>query len=201
MSCKLFAGIIISSLDGLLQLNADAVLFRAPGVAMALFLLKKHMREQCWSSSNILRVSKKREMFYSVKTLPSGIFLLFPAMASFKTFFWSRTINNAPELQQSCSRWNPFPAEECRRIGWQLLEEHNKMDSTELWNLESIHSSINQVAYYRMQASSVSVKICWLWWMISSACWTICSNRQRGASLSCRRLRPEAAWQPAVLRK
>ncbi|MEI9945168.1 MAG: hypothetical protein WDN26_13230 [Chitinophagaceae bacterium] len=42
-----------------------------------------------------------------------------------------------------------FPYTDCFEIGQQVLEEHNKINSVELWNLESIHSTINQVAYYK----------------------------------------------------
>jgi hypothetical protein len=136
------------SLDGLLQLNADAVLFQAPGVSNGFIPFEKHMQGML-EQFKYFTSFRKKEIFYLCKDTPFWYFFLFPAMASFKTFFWSRTINNAPELQQELFSLESFPAEECRRIGWQLLEEHNKMDSTELWNLESIHSSINQVAYYR----------------------------------------------------
>ena len=42
-----------------------------------------------------------------------------------------------------------FPYTECYQIGQNVLEEHNRISSVELWNLESIHSTINQVSYYR----------------------------------------------------
>lgn len=136
------------SLDGLLQLNSEAVLFQAPGVSNGNIPFEKHMLGML-EQFKYFNSFKKREIFYLAKDAPFWYFFLFPAMASFKTFFWSRTINNEPSLQREQFSLEIYPAEECRRIGTLLLEEHNKMDSTELWNLESIHSSINQVAYYR----------------------------------------------------
>lgn len=136
------------SLDGLLQLNSEAVLFQAPGVSNRYIPFAKHMQGML-EQFKYFNSFRKREILYLCKDTPFWYFFLFPAMASFKTFFWSRTINNEPELQQELFSLETFPGEECRQIGWQLLDEHSRMDSTELWNLESIHSSINQVAYYR----------------------------------------------------
>lgn len=136
------------SLDGLLQLNSEAVLFQAPGVSNGYIPFAKHM-EGMLAQFRYFNSFKKREIYYLCKDTPFWYFFLFPAMACFKTFFWSRTINNEPELQQQKFSLESFPAEECRKTGWLLLEEHSKIDATELWNLESIHSSINQVAYYR----------------------------------------------------
>lgn len=136
------------SLDALLQLNSEAVLFQAPGVSNGYVPFAKHMQGML-EQFKYFNSFKKREILYLCKDTPFWYFFLFPAMASFKTFFWSRTINNEPELQQEMFSLEKFPAEECKQIGWQLLEEHSQMNSTELWNLESIHSSINQVAYYR----------------------------------------------------
>lgn len=136
------------SLDALLQLDSEAVLFQAPGVSNGNIPFEKHMQGMLEQFKYFNRF-KKREILYLAKDAPFWYFYLFPAMASFKTFFWSRTINNEPGLQREQFSLETYPAEECRRIGTLLLQEHNKMDSTELWNLESIHSSINQVAYYR----------------------------------------------------
>jgi len=92
---------------------------------------------------------KQSEIHYLCKDAPFWYFYLFPEMAAFKTFFWSKTINNEPGLADKLFSLGEFPYEDCFAIGRQILEEHSRMNTIELWNLESIHSSINQVAYYR----------------------------------------------------
>jgi len=83
------------------------------------------------------------------KDAPFWYFYLFPAMSAFKTFFWSKTIHNHPGLANKQFSLQEYPYHDCFAIGQQILEEFNQIPSIELWNLESIHSSINQVAYYR----------------------------------------------------
>ncbi len=42
-----------------------------------------------------------------------------------------------------------FPYHDCFLLGQQVLKEYNQIPSVELWNLESMHSTLNQIAYYR----------------------------------------------------
>ena len=91
---------------------------------------------------------KDRQIHYLCKDAPFWYFYLFPEMAAFKTFFWSRTINNDPSLTNKQFSMEEFPYSDCFKVGQEILEEHNRMGSVELWNLESIHSTINQIAYY-----------------------------------------------------
>ncbi len=136
------------SLDQLLQLQNESVLFDAPGMngtsSDFTDYMKAMLRQFTYFNS-----FKNRELFYLCKDAPIWYFYLFPELAAFKTFFWSKTINNQPELSNQSFSYSEYPYEECFAIGQQVLEEHNKISSVELWNLESIHSTINQIAYYR----------------------------------------------------
>jgi hypothetical protein len=136
------------SLDHVLQLKTGSVLFDAPGIngepADHLAYMKAMLEQFRYFSS-----FKNAEINYLCKDAPFWYFYLFPEIASFKTFFWAKTINNDPSLNNKLFSLEEYPYKDCFAIGQQILEEHNKINSVELWNLESIHSTINQVAYYR----------------------------------------------------
>lgn len=136
------------SLDQLLQLKNDSVLFQAPGIAHRSIPFADHMRGML-EQFKYFNSFKQREIYYLCKDAPFWYFYLFPGMAAFKTFFWSKTINNEPALADKSFSLEEYPFEDCFAIGRQILEEHSLMNTVELWNLESIHSSINQIAYYR----------------------------------------------------
>jgi hypothetical protein len=70
-------------------------------------------------------------------------------MAAFKTFFWCKTINNDPSLADKSFSLDEYPFTDCFSIGQQILSEHCRMNTIELWNRESIQSTINQIAWYR----------------------------------------------------
>lgn len=136
------------SIDQLLQLENNSVVFQAPGITNGAVPFVQHMKGML-EQFQYFNSFKQRDIHYLCKDAPFWYFYLFPAMAAFKTFFWSKTINNEPALSDQTFSLKEFPFDDCFAIGQQILAEHSRMDTVELWNLESIHSSINQVAYYR----------------------------------------------------
>jgi transcriptional regulator with XRE-family HTH domain len=136
------------SLDQLLQLKTESILFNAPGLNGNTANFEEYMKAML-AQFNYFNSFTKREIYYLCKDAPIWYFYLFPELAAFKTFFWSKTINNQPELANKKFSIKAFPYTDCFILGQQVLDEHNKINSVELWNLESIHSTINQIAYYR----------------------------------------------------
>lgn len=136
------------SLDHLLQLQSESVLFQAPGMNGAVNNYSDYMKSML-AQFKYFNSFKAKEIQYLCKDSPYWYFYLFPEMAAFKTFFYSKTINNHPALRNASFSLQEFPFTECYNIGQQILEEHCHLNSVELWNLESIHSTINQIAYYR----------------------------------------------------
>lgn len=136
------------SIDQLLQLQNDSVLFDAPGMNTVpgefVEYVKGMLKQFTYFNS-----FKSKEFLYLCKDVPIWYFYLFPEMAAFKTFFWSKTINNHPELIHKAFSLKEYPYEDCFAVGQQVLQLHNLIPSIELWNLESIHSTINQVSYYK----------------------------------------------------
>ena len=136
------------SIDKLLHLENETVLFQAPGVTSANGEHSDYLQGML-QQFKYFNSFKSKEIQYLCKDVPFWYFYLYPEMAAFKTFFWSRTINNHPSLANKKFSLQEFPFQECYLLGQQLLYEFNEIPSVELWNLESINSTINQVAYYK----------------------------------------------------
>lgn len=136
------------SIDQMLQLQNDSVLFNAPGLTNptdeVINYLKGILRQFMYFNS-----FKRAEIHYLCKDIPLWYIYLFPAMAAFKTFFFSKSINNHPELSNKKFSLEEYHFKDCFDVGQQILLEHSKLHSVELWNLESINSAINQIAYYK----------------------------------------------------
>ncbi len=136
------------SLDKLLQLENESVLFDAPGMngnpgefvgyMKAMLMQFKHFNS-----------FKSKELYYLCKDSTLWNFYLFPELAAFKTFFWSKTINNQSSLSNKIFSLEEYPYTDCYLLGQQVLQEYNQIPCVELWNLESMQSTINQLAYYR----------------------------------------------------
>lgn len=136
------------SLDQVLQLQNDAVVFRAPDINHNGLPFEDYLRGMLKQLKYFNSFHDKR-MLYFCKDMTFFHFYLFPEIASFKTFFWIKTILNNAAYGQKKFSLAEFPFTDCLAIGQQIISEYNLIPSTELWNLESINSSISQIQYYR----------------------------------------------------
>jgi hypothetical protein len=136
------------SLDQVLQLQNDTVVFQAPEINHKSFpfweMLKGMLAQLKYFNS-----FEKRQMLYLCKDLPIWHFYLFPEIGAFKTFFWVKTIQNHPDYSHKLFSLSEFPFDDCFAIGQQIIKEYNQIPCVELWNLESINSTISQIKFYR----------------------------------------------------
>lgn len=137
------------SIDQLLKLQNESVLFQAPGMTDGHKEFIHYLKGMLGQFNYFNSFKTKKEIRYLSKDAPFWYFYLYPELAAFKTFFWSKTINNHPDLSNKLFSLKEYPFEDCFAVGQEILKLHAKIDCIELWNLESIHSTINQIAYYR----------------------------------------------------
>ncbi|MEO6538917.1 MAG: helix-turn-helix domain-containing protein, partial [Ferruginibacter sp.] len=136
------------SLDQLLQVENDTVVFNAPEINEADPDFREYLKGVL-QQMKYFNSFAKREMLYQCKDAPVFYFYLFPEIGAFKTFCWVKTVLNYSEYQDKIFSLDAFPFEECNQIGQQIIKEYNNLPSTELWNLETLNSTINQLEYYR----------------------------------------------------
>lgn len=135
------------SLDEMLSLKNESVLFQAPGLNGHKLSYMEYL-QQMLGQFNYFNSFPSKKMFYLCKDIPFWYFFLFPDMAAFKSFVWMKTIYNDPGLQSKKFSIAEFPIQEYFRIGQEVIELYNLMPSQELWNYESINSTTNQISYY-----------------------------------------------------
>jgi len=136
------------SIDQLLQLENETVIFTAPGLNGKQVSMKEYLQNGLGLLKHF-NSFKQKSLHYICKDSPIWYFYLFPALAAFKTFFWSKTIYDEPALQSKQFSMDEFSYPDCFAIGQQMLREHARYDTTEIWNNETMHSTISQIAYYR----------------------------------------------------
>ncbi len=136
------------SLDQLLQLQNDSVVFRAPDLGKENFsfvdVLKSILQQLKHFNS-----FKHRQMLYLCKDMPIWQFYLYPELAAFKTFVWAKSIHNEPLYAGKLFSLEEFKNEDCLKTGRQIIQEYNQIPSVELWNEESINSTLNQIKFYK----------------------------------------------------
>lgn len=136
------------SVDQVLQLKNDLVVFQAPEINTGNISLSDYLSEML-RYVKYFNSFKHKRMLYFCKDITFFHFYLFPEIASFKTFFWSKTIKDLPEYKGKQYSLEEFPLLECYELGQQIIREYNKIPSLELWNAESINSTISQISFYK----------------------------------------------------
>ena len=91
----------------------------------------------------------EKEMVIFNKDIPMFVYFMFPELAAFKCYFWSRyTLNN--------SKFNKgqFLIEDYIKsfnsIGKKISDLYSQIPSTEIWNVDCINTVIRQIEYYRL---------------------------------------------------
>ena len=136
------------SLDQILQLKNESVVFDAPEINGSdpdfTAYLKGVLQQMKYFNS-----FEKREMLHQCKDAPFFYFYLFPEIGAFKTFCWVKTVLNYPDYKDKTFSLHEFPFDECNKLGQQIIKEYIILPSTELWNFETLNSTLNQLEYYR----------------------------------------------------
>lgn len=88
-------------------------------------------------------------MYYSAKDIPIFHFFQNKELTAFKIYYWLRTMSNSTtELSQNKFSFDMIPAK-LQEVTKQIYTSYSQVKSHEIWNHETIHSTINQIIYYK----------------------------------------------------
>jgi hypothetical protein len=136
------------SLDQMLLLKSDTVVFQAPKLGVSHYSIKEYF---AGFNNNLKSFNsfEQKQMLYSCKDLPPWYFYYYPEIAAFKTFVWLKTLMNHPDYSYKKFSLKEYPFTDCFQLGQETNRLYNRIPSTELWNSEIITTTILQIEYYR----------------------------------------------------
>ncbi|UII19121.1 helix-turn-helix domain-containing protein [Fulvivirga ligni] len=86
-------------------------------------------------------------LFYSSKDIPIFYNLLIPELAEFKGFFWEKSVAQLPHLRQA--QFSSKSIDDKRlKLAEEILNYHNTVETSELWNDGVLNSTLNQIQFY-----------------------------------------------------
>ncbi|HMJ46872.1 MAG TPA: helix-turn-helix domain-containing protein [Ferruginibacter sp.] len=135
------------SLDQLLQINTDTVIFSGNIVDNETFNLNKYLHD-IHKNLEFIKSLPGAEFFCFNKDIPIFYFMQFPELSAFKFFFWKRTILNYPELSKQLFNGEEVDAD-IQETGKKIINTYSEISSTEIWNEQNIHITIQQIEFYR----------------------------------------------------
>ena len=88
-------------------------------------------------------------MYYSAKDVPIFHFFQIKELAAFKIYYWLKTMSNSKsDIILKKFDFDILSAE-IQSVTKQIYTSYTQVKSHEIWNYETIHSTINQVLYYK----------------------------------------------------
>ncbi|WP_194778123.1 helix-turn-helix domain-containing protein [Pararhodonellum marinum] len=135
------------SLDQLLNLQTDAIVFHGKlndysDNRFGAWLEDVHKQLE------LVYSHKHKHIYFLMKDIPPFYHFYFKELTSFKFFFWMKSILHYENLkgQSFDSRINRF--DEFNDLLRKILYLYNRIPSTEIWNEESINTTITQIDLY-----------------------------------------------------
>ncbi|MEO5984516.1 MAG: helix-turn-helix domain-containing protein [Ferruginibacter sp.] len=135
------------SLDQLLQLNSDTVIFSAQLDDERAYNFNIYLKG-ILGKLQLIHSLPQCEFYCFNKDIPMFYFMQFPVLSAFKFFCWKRTLMNYPDLlKQQFSGIEPDT--EVMETGKKIIETYVKIPSTEILNEEMVLVTLKQIKFYR----------------------------------------------------
>lgn len=135
------------SLDKLMNVETGGFLFEGN------FLDTKTFRFDAYLKGIIQQLTyissfKESEYYYLCKESPMFHHYYYREFAAFKYHAWMSTLLFFPEFRNKKFSLEDYP-EELFQLGNKILDLYEQIDSVEIWNIESMNSTLRQIDYYQ----------------------------------------------------
>jgi len=94
-----------------------------------------------------IALSKEKEIIYIAEDIPLFHLFNYPELASFKVFYWLKSVLNIPEYEHL--KFNEKNVDtKIFEIGQQMIDLYKTIPSIEIWSDRTIISMLKQIEYY-----------------------------------------------------
>lgn len=133
------------SLDQLLQVKSSSVLFQDIRIRPNQYTYRQFLQgilAQVEGLSNFIR----REIIYMSKDLPVFHNFYYRPLTAFRYFFWMKTHLQQPDFADKDFDFSLLPPD-IEKLSQDVAKVYQKVPSIEMWNTESINSTISQIEF------------------------------------------------------
>jgi hypothetical protein len=135
------------SVDQLLHLQTDAGTFTGKYITASDFDFEKYL-EQVLADLKNIAAFKQKEVIWLSKDIPVFHYFNFPELASFKYFFWMKTLLQFPQFAHT-----PFSFDVLMKplvdIGLKISNAYNSIPGAEIMSIENINTTLRQIEYFK----------------------------------------------------
>lgn len=135
------------SLDALLNLQTNSTVFHGSYITRQNFDFATYLKDMLRQIQHVNSFEKK-DFFYEAKDVPPFYYFQFPELASFKYFFWMKTILQYPEYSKSFFEPEAV-SPEIIETGKKIIETYCAVPSVEFWSVETVNITLRQIDFYK----------------------------------------------------
>ena len=134
------------SIDQLMNIQNNAFLFYGKNVNAKNFSFDEYLGTTL-EYMKLMQNFKSKELYYLCKDIPLFHHYHSRDLAAFKYYFWMKTLLQFPEFNNRKFSLDDYP-ETTFQLGRKCLELYNQLNCYELWNFESLNSTLRQIEFY-----------------------------------------------------
>ena len=146
------------SMDQLLHLQSDAFIFNGILQSASDNNNFEKWLENFHRQFEFVNSFDKKHLNYLMKDIPPFVHFQVPELASFKFFFWMKSILHYEDLKGVKFSFNDPRYAKFHPVSKKIIQIYSQIPTTEIWNIESINSSLRQIEFYREAGSFTSVE-------------------------------------------
>ncbi len=136
------------SVDQLLQLKStDTTVFSGKYVRPETFDINMYL-QQMLKDFTYLNSFANRHHIYFCKDIVVYYYFAYPELAAFKNFAWMKTLLQFPAFAHETFRMDVFD-KPILDAGVKIARQYAMMPGTEIMNVNNIHTTLNQIEYYK----------------------------------------------------
>lgn len=135
------------SIDQFLHIKSGSYIFSGELASAGDYVFEQWL-ENVHKQLSIINSFNHKHLYYLAKDIPFMLHFMVPELSAFKSFLSMRSIlhyDNMKGMKFSLKEHNHQHTE----MGNKIDQLYNQIPSTEIWNLESINSTIRQIEFYR----------------------------------------------------
>lgn len=136
------------SLDQLMQLPSNALMFTGKPQADGQNNLESWLNNML-GQLQLMNSFGNRHLYYLLKDIPPFYHFQVPELAEFKMFFWMKSILHYDSLKGVRFRFGDPLYYALLPICQRIVQLYNRLPTTEIWNVESLNSTLRQIDFYR----------------------------------------------------
>ena len=135
------------SMDQFLNLQSDAFIFKGQLNDNSENSFENYL-DQVTLNFSLFNSFANKHLTILMKDIPPFVHFQVPELALFKFYFWMKSI-----LHYGSFKGVPFDMDDSRLHNYlgrsdQIIELYHTLPTTEIWNIESVNSSIRQINFY-----------------------------------------------------